>query len=121
MIVKVIQDIIDFLAAFNWPLILAYICSGPFISALWQIIKKNRQLEKWGVIQSVGATLSFVHTGILVLLTDPGALNMLPVYGPAMYGYTQAWYPAIKKADNWISTFLADMNAKNTQATAAMS
>jgi hypothetical protein len=89
MILKAIQDIINFLEAFNWPLILAFIASGPFLSGLSQIIKNNRQLESWGVIQSLVGTLSFLHTGILLWLADPALLNMLPVYGPAMYAYTQ--------------------------------
>jgi hypothetical protein len=121
MILKAIQDIISFLEAFNWPLILAFIASGPFISGLAQIIKRNRQLESWGVIQSMVGTLSTLNAGVLLWLANPALLNMLPVYGPAMYAYTQPWYPLIKRADNWLGKFIADLSAKNTQATAAMS
>jgi hypothetical protein len=121
MILKALQDIINFLEAFNWPLIAAFLVSGPFLSGLSQIIKKNRQLESWGVIQTLVGTLSFTHTAILLWLTDPAALNMIPIYGPTMYAYTQPWYPLIKRADNWLGKFIADLNAKDAQASAAMS
>ena len=62
------QDVVSFLEAWNWPLIIAYICSGPFL--LWpragnQEKPKVRELGRYSVYDG-GIILHPYHSSSLV-------------------------------------------------------
>ena len=109
--VQFFQAVINFASSLHWPMILAFLSSNAVVVVVAQLIKKYTKLEKDGVIKFMVASLSTLNTTALLILADPNSLSMLGIYAPASYGFTQAIYPFVRYAWNWIEKLSADLNA----------
>src|SRR2546423_13765996 len=119
--VHFLQAVINFVMALHWSTILAFLSSNAVVVVVAQLIKKYTKLEKDGVIKFMVASLSTLNTTVLLIMADPAALSMLGIYAPASYGFTQAIYPVVRYAWNWIEKVNANLNAPKTPSDASQS
>jgi len=113
--IQFLQAVINFLMALHWPTILALLASSAVVSVVAQFIKKFTKLEQEGVIKFMVAALAAISTALQLIIADPGALNMLGIYAAAAYALTQAIYPVVRYAQNWIGKVNTTLNAQSNQ------